>query len=324
MTTSLDEGRIIFPGTKVRLDPEMYRLIMAQFDPSAPTILEQTPEQARAAVVLAEPTEPIGETRNLEAPGPNGPTPVREYRPVTRRSDTGIVFFHGGGWVLGSVAEYEDFCRRLSNVAGRPVFSVEYSLAPEHKFPRGVQDCYAGLQWVAQQAATLEIDGDGIFVAGDSAGGNLAAIVSYLARERSGPRIKGQILIYPVASFGADAPSIVNAEIGPWLTPREMAWFRNHYLESDADESNPEASPLMAADFSGLPPTLVINAEYDPLRDDAREYAAQLIRAGVSVRYREYPGTVHGFLGEFARLRVARDAFDEIGAFVDDFSDGSP
>lgn len=304
----------------MRLDPGMYRIVIAKWDPKASTVADQTPAEARAAVGIGEPTEPIGETRNLEAPGPNGPITMRRYFPVTQLMGSAIVFFHGGGFVLGSVAEYENYCRRLSNVTGAPVFAVEYSLAPERKFPHGVEECYSALKWVVEQAFSLEIDGDGVFVCGNSAGGNLSAVVSYLARERSGPHIKGQVLIYPVASFAADTPLFLTAEEGPWLTPREVLCLRNHYLRSEEDERNPEASPLVARDFAGLPPTLLINAEYDPLRDRAREYAAQLIRAGVTVRYREYPGTVHGFLGEFPRLRVARDAFAEIGAFVRDFT----
>jgi acetyl esterase len=310
------ESSEFFPGTTMRLDPELQRDLLAKLIPDAPPVSALTVDAARATAVIVEPTEPIAETRDLEATGPHGPISLRLYQPLENRGPGVVVFYHGGGWVLSTIGEYEDSCRRLANTVGRTVIAVEYRRAPEHKFPAGVEDCYAALTWIAQHTGDLGVDARPFVVAGDSAGGNLAAVVSYLARERGGPHLQAQILIYPVASFDVETESIRTAQAGPWLAPPDMLWFRNHYLRSDEDERNPQAAPLLIEDLSGLPPALIITAQYDPLRDGGREYAVRLIRAGVSVRYREYTGTVHGFLGNFREVQVARDAFREIGAFL--------
>ncbi len=301
----------------MRLDPELEAVVLGEAVWDGPSILDLTPEQVRAGALAVEPLEPIGETADLSAPGPNGSVPIRLYRPLGRRDATPVVFFHGGGWVLGSIEQNEDYCRHLANVTDRPVLSVEYRLAPEHKFPAGLEDSYAAVQWIDRNRAPLGIGAIGMAVAGDSAGGNLAASLCYLARQRGGPDIGAQILIYPVTSFSPDFDSVRTAQDGPWLTPPEMEWFANHYLRSQADALDPRAAPLLIEDLSGLPAALIITAQYDPLRDCGAAYADRLRSSGVPVRYHEYPGMVHGFSGLYRQVRAAENAFQEVAAFLD-------
>jgi acetyl esterase len=233
------------------------------------------------------------------APGPAGPVPVRVYVPTPEPDQAlpVLIWYHGGGWVMGNLDSADLSCRAMTNRSGCVVISVDYRLAPEAKFPAAVEDAYAVLEWVAQNATSLGIDARRIAVGGDSAGGNLAAVVAQLAKAGSGPQVAYQALVYPVTNHHFDTPSYDTNGTGYLLTRAAMEWFWAHYLRSPLDGHNPVASPLRAPDLTGLPPAIVITAEYDPLRDEGEAYAARLRDAGVSVSLHRYDGQIHGFYG---------------------------
>ena len=249
------------------------------------------------------------------ARGEVGPVPVRTYRPG--HTDGGplplVVHFHGGGWTLGNLDSGDWLCSNVAATVGAVVVSVDYRLAPGHRWPAAAEDCHAALLDVVDRAADLGADPARVAVMGDSAGGNLAAVVSLMARDRSGPRIAHQGLVYPSVDLTMSSPSIeVNAS-APILTRADCLAFRDHYLGGQ-DPRQPHASPLFAGDHTGLPPALVQVAEHDPIRDDGIRYAAALQRAGVPVRLTEYVGMPHGFLS-FPRLcRSAPQALAELCA----------
>jgi acetyl esterase len=249
--------------------------------------------------------EPVWEVTGLEVPGPDSTLPLRVYRPTAGDRMPTLVYLFGGGWTLGSLDTSDAICRSLANAAGCLVVAVGYRLAPEARFPAAVEDCYAGARWVAGHAADIGADPARIAVGGDSAGGNLAAAVTLLARERGGPDLVGQVLVYPNTDHGADTPSLRDSTDPTWFNRHSVAWYWNHYLADPADGADPLASPLRAGDLSGLPPALVITAEYDPLRDEGESYARRLVEAGVPVRLSRYDGMAHGF---FAMAGVLDDA----------------
>jgi acetyl esterase len=226
------------------------------------------------------------------------------------------VYFHGSGWVIANIDIADRATRSLANSTGCVVVSVNYQKAPEHKFPVPFDDCYAATTWVAANAAELGIDGGRIGVAGDSAGGNLAAAVCLKARDEDGPAIAYQVLIYPATDCGWDKRSCIENAEGYMLQRTTMEWFWNHYVRSPSDAENPLVSPLRAADVSGLPPALVVTAEFDPLRDDGELYADRLRDAGVPVRYTEYKGMIHGFYWMTGVLDQAQRLHDEIAEEV--------
>ena len=243
--------------------------------------------------------EPIAHIEDRTAPGPAGPIPVRVYTPENP-SGACLVWFHGGGWVIGSVDGSDFGCRAFANASGATVVSVEYRLAPEHKYPAAADDCFAATSWVADNAASFGIDPAKIAVGGDSAGGNLAAVVAQMAKAAGGPAIGFQLLIYPVTDHDYATPSYTDNASGYLLTKDSMVWFWNHYLNSPEDGKQSKASPARAADLSGLPPALVVTAEYDPLRDEGEAYGARLREAGVHTEMTRYPGQIHGFYGNVA------------------------
>jgi acetyl esterase len=245
-------------------------------------------------------------------PGPGGEIPVRIYRPSDDDRLPALVYFHGGGWVLGNLDSHDATCRLLTNGAQCVVISVDYRLAPEHKFPAAADDAYAATTWVAENAAPLGIDPRRIAVGGDSAGGNLAAAVTLMAKEQGEPSIAYQVLIYPVTNHSFDTTSYETNAEGYMLTRRSMIWFWNHYLAEPADGQNAYASPLQADDLGGLPPALVITAEFDPLRDEGAAYAERLKQAGVPVKYTDYPGMIHGFFGMSLMLDTAKQAVSDV------------
>jgi acetyl esterase len=217
------------------------------------------------------------------------------------------VYFHGGGWVTGNVDAYDPTCRSLANAAGCVVVSVDYRLAPEHKFPAAPEDCYAAVQWVAASAAEFGGDPSRLAVGGDSAGGNLAAVVSHMARDRGGPPLAFQLLVYPVTDHHFGTVSYQQNGDGYLLTRDSMVWFWNHYLEKEADGTSPLASPLRCTNLANLPPAFVITAEFDPLRDEGEAYGKCLTSAGVATTVKRYDGMIHGFfsLGVFDQGRQA-------------------
>jgi acetyl esterase len=207
-----------------------------------------------------------------------------------------IIYYHGGGWVWGNMDLYSFICARIASLTHAAVLSVDYRLAPQYRFPTAVEDCYNSLIWASQGARYWKVDPERIYVMGDSAGGNLAAVVSRLARDRKGPRIAGQILIYPVTDGRLKTPSMNTFKDSPSLTAREMQFFVKSYQSEPKDILNPNFSPLLSKDHSRLPPTLIITADNDPLLDDGKLYAEALASADTPVKYLECKHTVHGFL----------------------------
>ncbi len=279
----------------------------------APKLWELGPQAARAATKLSifrATDTPIGKSEDRKIPGPGGEIALRVYTPLGATGNLlpGFVFFHGGGFVIGDLDTHDDICRCLANGSGCRVVSVDYRLAPEHPFPAAVEDCVAATNWVAAHAAEVGVDPKRLAVGGDSAGGNLAAVVSQLAR-KDGPQIVFQLLIYPVTQLGApDTPSMRENAKGYFLEKDAMDWFTKLYAPDKAHRSDPRLSPLKAADLSGLPPAYVITAGFDPLRDEGRDYADKLDAAGVSVTYVNYPGMVHGFFSMRGLIPKAREA----------------
>ena len=259
------------------------------------------------------PPQPVARVEDRTVPGPAGEVPVRIFAPDADGPLPVLVFYHGGGWVTGSIETHENTCRALANLTPCVVVSVEYRLAPETRFPGGLEDCYAATRWVSEHAAELGADPDRLAVGGDSAGGNLAAAVALLARERGGPSIAYQLLIYPVTDADFETGSYREMEEGYGLTRDGMVYFWELYLDDEADRVNPLAA-VLRADLAGLPPALVITAEYDPLRDEGDAFAAKLKAAGVPVEHVSYPGQIHGFFnvgtmmqtGDVAVARAAR------------------
>ena len=260
------------------------------------------------------PTE-VARVEDRSAPGPGGDIPVRIYWPQTPQADARslplVVFFHGGGWVICDLDTHDETCRTLANGSGAIVVSVDYRLAPEDRFPAAAEDAYAATVWAAEHAAELGADANRVGVAGDSAGGNLAAVVPLMARDKGGPPLRFQLLIYPVTDVSParnDYPSKSDNGTGYFLTTEHMEWYRDKYLPEGDDGSAPYISPVRAADFAGLPPALVITAEYDPLRDEGETYARKLKEAGVPADVERCSGMFHGFFGLAMVLDGARAA----------------
>jgi acetyl esterase len=258
------------------------------------------PPEARIAMeksraILRGPEVSLARTEPLNIPSLAGPIPARLYAATTGKALPVLVYFHGGGWVIGSLDTHDDLCRRLAVESGCMVISVGYRLAPEHKFPAAVDDAFAATRWISKHAFRLGGDSKRLAVGGDSAGGNLAAAVALLAREAGGLPISYQLLIYPVATQDFTLPSMTAHGEGYLLTKTGMQWFWNHYVRTPADAKDLRASPLLAPSHKDLPPAFVALAEYDILRDEGVAYARKLEQAGVPVRLEEYAGMIHGF-----------------------------
>lgn len=244
--------------------------------------------------------------------GRNGSIPIRIYRPSAATNLPVIVYFHGGGWVVCDLDTHDGICRQLARDNGMVVVSVDYRLAPEHKYPAAAEDCYDATLWVWENAAELGVDPDKVIVGGDSAGGNTAAVTTLMAREAGKPHIGFQLLIYPATDATMSHPSIEANRDAPILTKAMMEWFVGHYQRQPSDVHEPYFSPLLADDFSNLPPALVLTAEYDPLRDEGQAYAAKLQEAGNDVTVIDYPRMVHGFLSFASMVSAGKPAFADI------------
>ncbi|MGC1678392.1 MAG: alpha/beta hydrolase [Candidatus Binataceae bacterium] len=305
----------------VALDPQMKAFLDAANADGPMFLRSETAEQARAkmmAMLEATPTEPpeVYSVEDRAIAGPHGLIPIRVYTPAEARTPMGILmYFHGGGWVLGNLDTHDIVCRDLANGAGCVVVSVDYRLAPEHKFPAAPNDCYAATKWAASNAAALGADASKIAVGGDSAGGNLATAVALMARDRGGPRLCFQLLFYPALSAANDTPSQREfAADGFVLSRADMEWFWNHYLDSPADAKNPLACPNLASSLAGLPPALVLTASHDPLRDEGEAYAAAMRKAGVTVTLTRYDGVTHGFISFAALLDKGKQGLAQASA----------
>jgi acetyl esterase len=282
------------------LDPQVRAMREQRAAAQATPLYAMSLEQARAedlrSIQEAGGTpEPVAEVVDDTVPGPGGALPIRIYRASAARPAPVLVYFFGGGWTLGTIDTSDGICRALTNAVGCTVVSVGYRLAPEHRFPSAVHDCYAATAWIAEHADEVGVDPTRIAVGGDSAGGNLAAAVTLLAKQHGGPAIAHQLLVYPNTDHGSDTPSVRENTDPLLFNSTSVDWYWRHYLDSPEDGANPLASPLRAPDVSGLPPATVITAEYDPLRDQGEQYANRLSAAGVPVSLTRYPGMVHGF-----------------------------
>ena len=269
---------------------------------------DRTPEDARAAMNISAATEPLPVhcVDDQVAAG----VPVRVYWPSAATDLPILVWLHGGGWVIGSVETHDFICRQLCNDTGAIVVSVDYRLAPEHKFPAAVDDCVAAWRWVNEHAADLGGDPDRIALGGDSAGGNLAAVVSLVAREERLPAPSLQLLVYPVTDYEFESASMVDNAEGYFLETEGMRWFWGHYRTCEEDCDDWRFSPLRASDHAGLPRAVVITAEFDPLRDQGEAYGRVLQQAGVDVEVLRVDGVFHGFFGMHLFLEPAQQAWD--------------
>jgi acetyl esterase len=286
------------------LHPHARALLDLIVERGVPPTHTLTPAQARAVYrdrrgfTQPEPP-PVGELRELQADGPLGPIPLRLYRPVGATAGQALpalVYYHGGGWVIGDLDTHDTLCRELANHSGCAVVSVDYRLAPEHRFPAAVDDSIAALRWVRREAAALGIDPARVAVGGDSAGGNLAAVVALAAREAGDAPPAFQLLIYPATDQHRSAPSHRTNGQGYLLTTDTMAYFTDHYIPDRAHYADWRASPLLHPDLSGLPPALVLTAGYDPLRDEGLAYAQRLTEAGNRATHLSFERQIHGFI----------------------------
>lgn len=299
------------------VDPKIVALLREaeKTDPRPLESLSVAEARARGGsvnIAPALPPEPVAEVRDLVIDA-LPPIPARLYRPRPGTLPL-LVYFHGGGWVVGSVASSDPFCRALANASGCAVLSLEYRLAPEDPYPAAAEDAYAATRWSADHAAEHGMDPARIAVGGSSAGGNLAAVAALMARERGAPRIAFQLLHVPVTDHDFDTPSYRANAIGYGLTRSGMRWFWDQYAPDPKVRGEPYASPLRAKDLSHLPPAHVVTAECDPLRDEGKAYASRLLAAGVPTTYVEYPGMVHGFTGMAVTIPMGRTAIDDMGA----------
>ena len=297
------------------LDPQIQAMRERRVQAGAPPLYTLSLAEARAADLAAiqaeagEP-EPVYEVVDRVVAAEERDIPVRVYRPSAEPVMPTLLYFFGGGWTLGSLDTSDGVCRSLANLARVQVVAVGYRLAPEHRFPAAVDDCHDVLRYIAGHPAEFGTEVGGLAVGGDSAGGNLAAVVALLARD-DGIGLAGQLLVYPNTDQLAVEGSM-RENNDPWLfNHQSVSWYRKHYLADEADALNPLASPLLAPDLSGLPPTLVITAEYDPLRDQGEAYARRLAAAGVGVELTRYEGMVHGFFTMTGGVEAARHAVDQ-------------
>ena len=304
------------------LDPQAQALIASVA--GGKPVEQMTPQEMRDALeervrLTGGAPEPVDQVVPGVVPGPAGPIVVRIYTPKGGQAALpGLVYLHGGGWARGSLQTHDIVCRSLANGAGCVVVSVDYRMAPEHRFPAAFEDSLAATRWVGEHAAELGIDPRRLVVGGDSAGGNLAAAVALAARDAGGPSLVHQLLIYPVTDYNFDTRSYADNAEGYMLTRAAMQHYWRLYLRDGSDGADFRASPLRARDFGNLPPALVITAEFDPLRDEGRAYADRLREAGTPVVYREYPGMVHGFVTSAGVLDAGKQAVREATAALKD------
>jgi acetyl esterase len=301
------------------VDPQIQALLdlRAQLPPlhtlSVPDARAQSAARAMPGLRIAE----VASVVDRDMQGPDGPLPLRIYTPPGSGPFPLLVFFHGSGFVVCSLDTHDAMCRNLCGGAGCVVVSVDYRLAPEHKFPAAPDDCLAATRWAVANAGTLGADPERVVVAGDSAGGNLAAVTALRIRDEGGPRLSGQLLIYPVTDYHTPGtPSMSENAEGYGLTRQGMAWFWGHYLADPAEAANPLACPLRATDLGRLPAALVLTAEYDPLRDEGELYGQALRKAGVPTEITRWDGVNHGFFFFVGVVDKSGAAMDQACAWL--------
>ncbi|MBU2514581.1 alpha/beta hydrolase [bacterium] len=278
-----------------------------------PSVAESRQRLIEKAKSFSSEPVPLKRVVNRTIPGAATDIPIRIYIPIEKEMLPVIVFFHGGGWVQGNLDSHDNLVRYLANRSDSIVVAVDYRLAPEHPFPAGLEDSYAALLWVSENAASFGGDSAKIAVMGDSAGGNFAAAISLMARDKNGPKILRQVLVYPATNLSElETDSYRFFAKGFMLTKKDIEWFRGLYLPEVSEWANPLVSPLLAKDFSNLPPATIITAEMDPLREDGKLYADKLEEAGGDVHYRCFKGMIHGFVSADKVLSQAHEALDEI------------
>ena len=299
------------------LDPMAEILLQRMAATEAPPMSEMSPQEAREAyrelTTLAGTPEDV---KNVEDRAIDG-VPCRVYSAGAGKAPA-VLFFHGGGWVIGDLETHDVMCRSLANATGAVVVSVGYRRAPEHRFPAAAEDCFAVTRWVAEHGAAIGADGTRLAVCGDSAGGNLAAVVALRARDEGGPALRTQVLVYPVTDAAMDSASYTENGEGKLLTADVMRWFWAQYAPDAADREHAYASPVRAAELARTAPALVITAEFDPLRDEGEAYAALLEKAGVPVTLHRYDGQVHGFVHLSGFFPQGTAALAEIAAHLND------
>jgi acetyl esterase len=304
-TMTEDEALKLLDGHRIRLgnrtmDPKAQ--IVGEFIKSirVPGYYPPLPElrqQLRTMVMLMdEPAPPLPRIEDIRIPGPAGDIPARVYAPSVGAPLPAVMYFHGGGWVQGDLETHHGLCARLAQRAGVLVVAVDYRLAPEHKFPAAVEDCMAAYRWIRSHGREIGADSHRVAVAGDSAGGNLSAVVSQLAASSGIPVPTCQVLIYPAVDFSFETASHREMENGHVIPRDRVVWYMEQYLEGGTDQSDLRASPLRAPSVAGQPPAMIVTAGFDPLRDEGHAYAEKLRGAGVDVVYREYPGQIHAFV----------------------------
>ena len=304
------------------LDPQVKAVLELVAKAGRPAYHTLSPKEARQLFIetrpASTPTPPeIGSVRNVVAETPQGAIPLRVYRPAGLPDATSLpayVYFHGGGWVIGDLETHDVLCRQITAAAEVAVIAVDYRMAPEHKFPGAVDDAWAATRWVVANAGRLGVDPTRIAVGGDSAGGNLAAVVALMARDAGAPSIAFQVLLYPVTDVGTETGSYRAFAEGYMLSRDAMKWFFDHYLKSADDAKDWRVAPLRATSLAGLPPALIVTAGFDPLRDEGEAYARALREAGVRVDYICYGGMIHGFVPMGRLIETGNRAVAHIAA----------
>ena len=310
------------------LDPDAAAFLKRLADAHAPPTHLLSPREARSLVLpVAGLREQVGGIESFLVETPDGSVPIRLYTPFLRTEDLDrspeagngrpiALFFHGGGWVMGSVETHDGICRRLANEAKCIVISVEYRLAPENRYPAALTDCYAAVNWAVQHHDEFGGDPRQVYVTGDSAGGNLAAAVCLKSRDEGGPEIAGQVLVYPITDHDFETDSYRENGTGYMLTRDTMMWFWKNYLPEGDDGFHHYLSVLRADDVSGLPSALVVTCQYDPLRDEGRAYADRLADAGVSTTHIHEKGMIHGYLRRLDSFRRAQQTLRDVAGWI--------
>ncbi len=310
-------------GAVPQIDEDAAKILENMRKANLPPFESLTPEQGRARMramreAMKQPVPDMAEVRDIIASGPHGPIPARLYRSKAAGAGPApvLVFFHGGGWVVGDLETHDNQARFFADAFGGVTVSVDYRLAPEHKFPKAADDSFAAMQWVAKNAASLNVDASRMAVAGDSAGGNLAAVVALMSAQNGGPKLRAQVLIYPVADLRMNYGSYQTAGEGYTLTKGSMEWFRDHYLNSRDEANDWRVSPILATHHAQTPPAFLVTGGLDPLADETAAYADVLRKAGVETNFHYCPGQMHGFVGAKGIIRQADMIIEEIGAFL--------